>query len=52
MDESKQESVGETKNIPKNFGKQLIKFVKKNSNLIEKILKEIGSNIKYQDFNT
>lgn len=40
--------MGETKNIPKNFGKQLIKFVKKNSDFIEKMLKEIGSSVKYQ----
>lgn len=44
--------MGETKNIPKNFGKQLIKFVKKNSDFIEKMLKEIGSSVKYQQFNS
>lgn len=41
----------ETKNIPKNFGKQIIKFVKQNGDLIQNILFKIGSTNNYQSLN-
>lgn len=43
--------MGETKNIPKNFGKQLIKFVKKNRRYIEEMLDGMGSDVCYKEFN-
>lgn len=43
--------MGETKNIPKNFGKQLIKFVKKNRRYIEEMLDGMGSDVCYEEFN-
>lgn len=34
----------ETKNIPKNYGKQLIAFIKKERNLTKRVLESLGSN--------
>ena len=42
---------GETKNIPKNVGKQIIKFVKENRSLIELILERINSSKTYTELN-
>lgn len=43
--------LSETKNIPKNFGKQIIKFVRQNVVLIQNILFKIGSTITYDRLN-
>lgn len=41
MDEHKEKKKSaETKNIPKNYGKEIIKFVKKNKPLVSRMLRE------------
>ena len=38
----------ETKNIPKNYGKQIIKFIKTEKKLTQEALKIIGSKVSYE----
>lgn len=46
--EDKFNQVGETKNIPKNYGKQIIKFVFENEGLVRRILASIDSEVDYE----
>lgn len=41
----------ETKNISKNYGKQVIKFIKKERKLVRRVLKSIGSPHKVEQIN-
>lgn len=47
----KLEEGSETKNIPKNYGKQIIKFIKKEKKLTQKVLTHLGSKWTYEKLN-
>lgn len=48
---SKGELSSETKNIPKNYGKQIIKFIKKEKKLTFRMLKSLNSEINFEELN-